>query len=89
MLMNLPRFHDPALLMKLGGDPELADDPSLGEAISHVMQQSTDERWLFDIVTDDGLLTYTIIQKIALSPEFESWKQGGANGGAQSKAAAG
>lgn len=85
--MNLSRFHDPALLMKLGSDPDISDDPSLGEAISHVMQQPTDERWLFDIVTDDGLMTYTIIQEIALLPEFESWKQGGAEEAPQSEAA--
>jgi hypothetical protein len=77
MLMNYYRLHDPVLLMKLGGDPDLSQNPSLGQAISHAMQQPTEEQWLFDIVTDDGLMTYTIMKEIAQTDEFALWKNGG------------
>lgn len=64
--------------MKLGGDADLPESPSLGQAIAHVLQQPTDEQCLFDIVTDDGLMTYTIIKEVARTQEFALWKQGGA-----------
>jgi len=63
--------------MKLGGDADLARDPSLGQAISHVIDQPSEEQWLFDIVTDDGLMTYTMIQEVARTEAFALWKQGG------------
>ncbi|WP_206240090.1 hypothetical protein [Novosphingobium terrae] len=76
MLRTIIRLQEPALLMKLGGDPDLRDDPCLGEAISHVMAQPAEERWLFDIVTDDGFMTYTLIQDIARTEEFAVWQRG-------------
>lgn len=74
-LRTIIRLQEPALLMKLGGDPDLREDPSLGEAISHVMAQPAEEQWLFDIVTDDGFMIYTLIQDIARTEEFAVWQR--------------
>ncbi len=40
------------------------------------MAQPAEERWLFDIVTDDGFMTYTLIQDIARTEEFAVWQRG-------------
>lgn len=66
---------EPALLMKLGGDPELGGDASLGQAVAHVLRQPRDDHWLFDIITKDGLITSSSILEIALTPAFAHWER--------------
>lgn len=62
----------PALLMKLGYDT-IDCDPSLGQAIAHVMTQPLDEQWLFDIVTDEGLINHRRMLEIARSEAYVIW----------------
>jgi hypothetical protein len=73
-------FDSPVLFMKVG-DPQpgadmLSQEPTLGQAIAHVMQQPRDDHWLFDIVTEDGLITFTHMRDIARSEAYVIWQAG-------------
>lgn len=74
------RFDRPVLFMKVG-DPQpgadtLSREPTLGQAIAHVMQQPRDDHWLFDIVTEEGLITFTHMRDIADSEAYVIWQAG-------------
>ncbi|WP_343613033.1 hypothetical protein [Novosphingobium sp.] len=41
-----------------------------------MMQQPRDDHWLFDIVTEDGLITFTHMRDIARSEAYVIWQEG-------------
>lgn len=47
--------------------------PSLGRAIAIVMDQPTDDQWLFDIVSDDGFLDHIRMRQIARTEDYLFW----------------
>jgi hypothetical protein len=60
--------------MKLGAMDNDPDSPTLGEAIAHVLEQPSEEHYLFDIVTEDGLINHASIREIARSEDFALWQ---------------
>lgn len=67
-------FDNPVLFMKLGAPPESRESPTLGEAITHVLEQPSEEHYLFDIVTEDGLINHASIREIARTEAFAHWR---------------
>ncbi len=72
--MGALRFDGPVLFMKLGNTALDVEHPTLGEAIFHVMCQPPDDRGLFDIVNEDGLINYTRMREIAQSDGYLIWR---------------
>lgn len=60
--------------MRLGGDAAVPN-PTLGEAVAHVVAQPREDHWLFDIITDHGMMNYTLIRQLAETPAFTSWAE--------------
>ncbi len=67
-------FDTPVLFMKLGAMDNASESPTLGEAIAHVLEQPSDEHYLFDIVTEEGLINHASIREIARSEDFALWQ---------------
>jgi len=71
--MERSDFDAPALLMKLGGTANLPGYSNLGQAILHVMQQHSADRWQFGIITGTGMLSHQRIQELAATALFNQW----------------
>ncbi|WP_206240634.1 hypothetical protein [Novosphingobium terrae] len=67
-------FDSPVLFMKLGITSNHDENPTLGEAIAHVLEQPSDEHYLFDIITEDGLINHACIREIARTEAFAHWR---------------
>lgn len=66
-------FDSPVLFMRLGQTPDGAESPTLGQAIAHVIAQPSDDQDLFDIITEDGLISHSSIREIAGTQAFAHW----------------
>lgn len=67
-------FDSPVLFMRLGQTPNGAENPTLGEAIAHVIAQPCDDQDLFDIITNDGLISQGAIREIAETQAYARWR---------------
>jgi hypothetical protein len=72
-IVGTPCFSSPALLMRLGGDADALENPTLGQAVAHVVGQPVDDHCFFDIITDAGMMTYTVIRELAETSAFSHW----------------
>lgn len=76
----MPAFDAPVALLKISGvwPGPLESSPyrklTLGKAINLVQRQPAKDRWRFSVIGDEGLMTFPILERLAISEEYKRWR---------------